>query len=109
VVRTFLFLTNDGTPEGRKLAAITNLHLLDKQFLGIDEINAFLQYNIAGDAILRKLFVDAGCGSLLHYVDEYFKERGQPLSSADFIHKYLGSIAGKQNTRSFVSPKKGGH
>jgi hypothetical protein len=79
---------------------------ITKQFLGIDQINAFLQYNIAGDAVLRKLFVDAECGSLLHYVDEYFAERGQPLSSADFIHKYLGSIAGKQNTRSFVSNKR---
>lgn len=65
VIRTFLFLTNDGTPEGRKLAELTKLKKLDKQYLGIDTLTGFRSLNIIDDPILKPLFTEAGCGDLL--------------------------------------------
>lgn len=65
IIRTFLFLTNDGTPEGRKLAELTKLKKLDKQYLGIDTLMGFRSLNITADPLLNRLFTEAGCGSLL--------------------------------------------
>lgn len=65
IIRTFLFLTNDGTPEGKKLSELTRLELLDKQFLGIDTLEGFIRFGIADDPALTELFTQAGCSSLL--------------------------------------------
>lgn len=65
VIRTFLFLTNDGTPEGDRLSELTKLELVDKEYLGIDTLEGFLSFNIAEDARLSELFTEAGCGGLL--------------------------------------------
>jgi hypothetical protein len=37
VIRSFLFLTNDGTPEGWKLRALTGLAKRDKKYLEIEK------------------------------------------------------------------------
>jgi hypothetical protein len=65
VIRTFLFLTNDGTPEGRKLRALTGLAKRDKKYLEIDKLSTFTAYRIHEDEELSALFREAGCGSLL--------------------------------------------
>lgn len=92
VVRTFLFLTNDGTPEGRKLAELTEWQRMDRKYLMVDKMDAFLAYNISGDVGLRKLFVKAGCGSLLRFADEVVPIVGINPESADYIYKYLGKV-----------------
>ncbi|MDM8174111.1 hypothetical protein QT327_07040 [Olivibacter sp. 47] len=89
VVRTFLFLTNDGTPEGRKLADLTNWQRMDRKYLMVDRMDAFLAYDISGDAGLRKLFVKAGCGSLLRFADELTALAGITPESANYIYKYM--------------------
>jgi len=65
VIRTFLFLTNDGTPESKMLSRLTKLQLLDKEYLGIDTLEGFLSFNIGADERLSALFTEAGCGGLL--------------------------------------------
>jgi len=65
VIRSFLFLTNDGTPEGRKLRALTGLAKRDKKYLEIDKLSTFTAYRIHEDEELSALFREAGCGSLL--------------------------------------------
>lgn len=92
VVRTFLFLTNDGTPEGRKLADLTDWQRMDRKYLMVDKMDAFLAYDISGDAGLRKLFVKAGCGSLLRFADEVVPIAGIKPESADYIYRYLGKV-----------------
>ena len=42
VIRTFLFVTNNGTPEGKKLAQITGLQKLDKKYLALDKLSTFM-------------------------------------------------------------------
>ncbi len=92
LVRTFLFITTEQTREGRRLASLTHLNLLDKRYLGIDRMDAFMTYNILGDPVLRALFEKAGCGSLMKYLDMVYPEGSEPLKPTDFIHKYLGNI-----------------
>jgi len=89
VVRTFLLLTNTGTPEGNKLAQLTKLRMLDSKFLGIDRLSTFVEYDIGGNPELRALFNKAGCGSLLRYANEIQPLVNEPLKSAAYLHQYL--------------------
>jgi hypothetical protein len=90
VILSFLFLTNDGTPEGRKLRAITGLAKRDKKYLEIDKLSTFTAYRIHEDKELSELFRQAGCGSLLEaealqaIAAEYMPERSKAI-----LHKYL--------------------
>ena len=65
MIRSFLFLTNDGPPEGRKLRALTGLAKYDKKYLGIDKLSTFTAYRIHEDEALSALCQGAGCSSLL--------------------------------------------
>lgn len=90
VIRSFLFLTNDGTPEGRKLRQLTRLEKYDKKYLGIDKLSTFTAYKIHEDEELSALFHEAGCGSLLDarnlqaIAAEYTPERDKAA-----LHKYI--------------------
>jgi hypothetical protein len=91
VIRTFLFLTNDGTPEGRKLHANTGLSKADKEYLKIDKLSTFLSPDIHGNEKIRKIFYDAGCGSLFKLKAD-FDERNFMIkkpTSASLIEDYL--------------------
>jgi len=93
IIRTFLFLTNNGTPEGEKLKEITGLEKLDKKYLTIDKLSTFLSPDIYNNENLKKIFVKAGCGSLFD-IDN--KSSGLPdslknkHSIAMMIEQYLG-------------------
>jgi hypothetical protein len=65
VIHTFLFLTNDDTPEGDKLKKLLEIEKADKQYMHIDNLPAFNAYHIDTNEQASKLFRDAGCGSLL--------------------------------------------
>ncbi len=64
VVKTFLFLTNSGTPEGDLLAKNTGLKVLDMKYLTIDKLSTFMSSDIANNVQINKIFTDAGCQSL---------------------------------------------
>jgi hypothetical protein len=91
VILTFLFLTNDDTPEGRKLRQLTGLVKHDKKYLGIDKLSTFTAYKIHEDEELSSLFHTAGCGSLLdarnlkEIAADYTPERNKAT-----LHKYIG-------------------
>lgn len=65
VVHTFLFLTNDDTPEGDKLKKLVEIEKADKQYMHIDNLPAFNAYHFDRSERASQLFRDAGCGSLL--------------------------------------------
>lgn len=69
VIRSFLFLTNDGTPEGKWLSELMQLQRLDKLYLEIDTLAGFMGFNISEDANLCALFREAGCDDLLDLSD----------------------------------------
>ena len=90
VIRSFLFLTNDNTPEGRKLRQLTGLVKHDKKYLGIDKLSTFTAYKIHEDEELSALFHEAGCGSLLdaRNLQEIAAEY-TPSQDKATLHKYI--------------------
>jgi hypothetical protein len=63
--RTFLLLTNGGTPEGDKLAELTGLQAEDRRYLAIDTLQGLANSDIEQNKPICKLFREAGCGSIL--------------------------------------------
>lgn len=98
VVRTFLFLTNDSTPEGQKLQQKIGLQRHDKQYTGLDKLSTFLLTDLPKDEELCRLLREAGCHSLLS-CDEHLLEvaklnKGSRLPTARHIREYL-MLAGR--------------
>jgi len=91
IIRTFLFLTNDGTPEGKKLNQLLSLDKQDKKYLMIDTLPTFNSYHIDQNEHLSKLFREAGCAPLLKlgHLKEYSQKEIKD-KDPESIMKYLG-------------------
>lgn len=91
VIRTFLFLTNNGTPEGKKLNQLFGLQKADKKYLGIDKLSTFILSDIRKDEKLKALFCEAGCGELFSLGKSFLIDPpDKELAAAAFISHYLG-------------------
>lgn len=66
---TFLFITNDSTPEGEKLNELTRLQKADKEYLKLDRLSAFAASDLRDNPKLMELFDKAGCAHL--FEDEH--------------------------------------
>jgi hypothetical protein len=66
LVKTFLFLTNNGTPEGKKLYELTGLCKLDKKYLALDKMSCYINSDISSNKTIESFFEHAGCESLIH-------------------------------------------
>jgi hypothetical protein len=73
VIRTFLFITNNDTPEGARLHKIAGLQMEDKKFLQIDRLSTFLQPDVRNNNFICSLFNEAGCSELLKLNKKDFK------------------------------------
>jgi hypothetical protein len=90
ILKTFLFLTNNGTPEADKLQTATGLKKEDITYLAIDKLSTFLCSDIAGNERVKQLFIDAGCESLFKIDKEFISSAStQATSKAELIAKYL--------------------
>jgi hypothetical protein len=92
LIHTFLFITNNGTPEGEKLNELTGLGKLDKKYLTIDKLSTFINSDISTNEKLKDLFIKAGCNSLLE-IDEAVKaiaKKQQEMAISDMILNYSG-------------------
>lgn len=66
IIRTFLFITYNGTPEGNKLNRTTGLQKLDKNYLNIDKFSTFVATKIESGSQIAEIFKKAGCEHLFH-------------------------------------------
>jgi hypothetical protein len=89
VVRTFLFLTNSGTPEGVKLDDLLGTRKIDKNYLGIDSIFAFLHTDLLSSPWLCDALVEAGCEQLCDLASD-FRAKKQASGYALDATRYLG-------------------
>jgi hypothetical protein len=67
LIRTFLLLTNTGTPEGNKLAQLTGLKAEDRRYLSIDTLHGLAYSDIDQNEAICELFRTAGCGPVLEF------------------------------------------
>lgn len=93
ILRTFLFLTNNGTPEGERLHEHTGIMKEDKMYLTIDKFSSFMHSDIKTNERVKAIFIKAGCQSLFEIdktVDFY---QGEEKSLANLIENYLTRAA----------------
>jgi hypothetical protein len=90
IIRTFLFLTNNGTPEGKRLNELVGLQKADKKYLGIDKLSTFINSDLGRDKELKELFCKAGCGGLFQLDKSLLDEPGsKEVACAGFLKQYL--------------------
>lgn len=91
VIRTFLFITNNGTPEGKKLQNLAGLQKTDKEFLGIDKLSTFIHSDIKENKKLKTLFCQAGCGDLFQINKDLLDQPDKKeIACAEYLEHYLG-------------------
>ncbi len=88
VVKTFLFLTMDGTPEGDNLRETLGLQAIDKQYLGIDRLSTFVASDIKDNQEVKEHFVQAGCTDLFGLKKQEYNLQ-QEMKKAGTIASYL--------------------
>ncbi len=91
LLKTFLFLTMQGTPESDLLYSKLRLTRRDIEFIRLDELSVFLDQDVRQDAGLVKLFDECGCGHLLKAADPDFGSEGRH-GHAEQLRKYLGNV-----------------
>jgi hypothetical protein len=74
LVRTFLFLTMQGTPEARLLKEKFGLSQPDIEYLDLDELKCFLDTDLKNDPELVRRFDECGCGHLLRMTELNFQD-----------------------------------
>lgn len=89
VIRTFLFLTMDGTPEGEALHDMLGIRAEDKKYLAIDRLSTFIISDIKSNPAVKQHFIDAGCGQLFEWGNADFSMI-QEVEQATMIQSYLG-------------------
>jgi len=70
LIRTFLFVTNNGTPEGMLLESNTGLQKLDKKYLAIDKLSTFVNSDLDKNEEVQQLFINSGCQCLFNFYSE---------------------------------------
>jgi hypothetical protein len=89
LIRTFLFLTNNGAPEGKNLESLLGLQKEDKKYFGIDKLNVFINSDIEQNENLKEMFCQAGCGDLFEIGKYLSGDKNQIIHCADSFAKYL--------------------
>ena len=91
LIHTFLFITNNGTPEGQKLTELTGLGKLDKKYLALDKLSSYIKSDIGKNEQLKAIFEKAGCSSLLDIEEavEKLSTKQANGSIAKFLLYYL--------------------
>ncbi len=90
LLKTFLFLTMQGTPESDLLYHKRRLRRSDIEFMKLDELAAFRDNEVRNDPSLVQLFEECGCGHLLTINASDLRDES-PTGYAESLRKYLGS------------------
>jgi hypothetical protein len=101
LIRTFLFLTNNGTPEGKKLEQMTGLGKLDKKYLAIDKLSAFMSSDIRSNEAVMEIIRKAGCENLLDlhkHMKHFLIKHNECQHTGELLAKYLSLMQEKEQT-----------
>jgi hypothetical protein len=88
--KTFLFVTQNGTPEGDRLTQTLQLSKRDVSFLEIDRLSTFKTSSVKDDPLLLELFED---NDLSYILEMNFEEVVLPShfykDSSQYLKEYL--------------------
>lgn len=97
LIRTFLFMTNNGTPEGQKLEEQTRLLKEDRKYLNIDSLRGLLNSDLLKNNEAQRIFINAGCGSLIKLcrkIEEFRKEKRSKSNDVEKERKFTNFLSG---------------
>jgi hypothetical protein len=91
VIRTFLFLTFNGTPEGKRLEDFIGLKMLDTKYLKMDKLSSFMTGKLNENQELRAIFAKADCLHLVELHDklDQLSEIHPKNSPVEMLARYL--------------------
>jgi hypothetical protein len=92
VVKTFLFLTMEGTPQAIKLHRYLRLTRGEINWLRLNDLATFTRSDLRHDPKLRRLLTRCGCGQLFE-INETTDFTPAPERAAVRMRKYLGMAA----------------
>lgn len=91
--KTFLLLSQQGTPEGEKLKEISGMEKHDISYWAIDRLSTFHNSDLKDHPETRKLFEEAGCGDLFKEISVTYNEVESPNTcQAKQMLRYLEGI-----------------
>lgn len=88
LIRTFLFITMDRTPEGQALQETIGLEAVDKKYLAIDRLSTFILSDIPNHPDIKEHFMKAGCADLFSFDTSELQPEHQ-FELGQFIRTYL--------------------
>jgi len=89
LLRTFLFLTMDGTPEGQRLRERFSIRRHGIETMRLDKLESFLLSDLKEDSELVQILSDCGCGHLLDMA-KTIEPDDRLKSVARDMRRYLG-------------------
>jgi hypothetical protein len=72
LVKTFLFLTMDGTPESALLKEKIGANRADVEHYKLDSFDTLFSSDLVRDPLLSRVLTECGCGHLLNKLDPLF-------------------------------------
>jgi hypothetical protein len=92
ILRTFLFLTNDGTPEGKQLRSLYGLQRRDTNYLSIDKLSGFISEDLYSTKEIHSVLQVLGCQKLGGILNELNIALTKPRNqhAGEFLARYLG-------------------
>ncbi len=71
VVKTFIFITQSGSPEGKRIETTTGIKRDDKDYIGMGNLKGFLSEDVAKNPKMALLLEKVGCADLLKAYDVF--------------------------------------
>jgi hypothetical protein len=106
LVRSFLFLTMSGTPEGEMIRQHLGLQRKDLDYNRLDRWSTFALTDLGADAELVEMFGACGCGQLFEPRDDLVDVEPD-VKAADELRRYLRMPSSKREPPSQVYHRKG--
>lgn len=99
IIRTFLFLTNDGTPEAARLCSLYGLRRLDTNYLAIDRLSAFHSDDLHASQELEAMLRVIGCekfSEILAGMNDMLTKK-ETQHTGTLLMQYMGLMRGSKN------------
>jgi len=95
LIRSFLFLTMQGTPQHRALSKRLKMQQRDLEYLELDQFRTYLHSDLGDDPVLSRILTECGLAHLMTLRKLFPPPDGKISEHAAFVRKYLG-LAGKK-------------
>lgn len=89
LVKTFLMLSNSGTPEGEKLDEISGMKKVDHKYWAIDRLSTFQHSDMKDNPKIREVFEKSGCEALFKEISFSDDENIRHTKQAQQMLKFL--------------------